>query len=111
MGNSTYLSEATIPHIPCATKNEEVEAKVEEMQNAVTQWTEKVSELRNCYSWLLYYSIPKMMKLYQLIHSDAFPKYEKVARIVQDVSFLVDNMPEQREKLKIGVKVCSLFVT
>ena len=106
LGNPTYLSETTILRIRCCTKNDEVEAKVEEMHNALTQWTEKVAELRNCYSWLLYYSIPKMMKLYQLIHSDKHPEHEKVAKIVQDVSFLVDNTPQQREKLKIGVKVC-----
>ena len=79
---------------------------VQDTQQAVTEWSQQISELRNQYTWLLYFSIPRMLKLYMLMHSEELEKTEKVDKIVCEVSFLATNQQTEREKLRLGVEVC-----
>ena len=107
LGHPHYISERTIeiPSIPCSRRKEEVDVKVQEMQLLVTKWNQEVSHLRASYTWLLYFSLPKILQLNQLIQLEGADT-EKVDRIVHEVSFLAISQPLEREKLSEGVKVC-----
>ena len=107
LGHPHYISEGAIeiPSIPCSNHKEEVDVKVQEIQLLVTKWNHEVSHLRASYTWLLYFSMPKILQLNQLIQLEGTDP-EKVDRIVHEVSFLTISQPLEREKLSEGVKVC-----
>lgn len=81
---------------------EEVVAMVPDTQLLVTKWTHEVSDLRSLYTWLLYFSVPKMLQLYQLIRA---PGAGQVDSIVHEVSFLAVSQSTEREELREGVQV------
>lgn len=76
-----------------------MDSMVQDTQHLVTKWKHEVSDQQTRYSWLLYFSVPKILLLYQLIHT------LKEKEIVREVSFLAINQPEEREKLKNRVLV------
>ena len=94
------MSESKIPPIPCSIMKKAVDALVQDTQKAVLKWSQKMSDLRSQYAWLLYFSISRMLHLYDLIQT------KKDEEILQEVSFLADSQPKAREKLKEGVNVC-----
>ena len=53
------MSESKIPPIPCSILKEKLDVLVEDVQKAVLEWSQKVSDLRSQYPWLLYFSIPE----------------------------------------------------
>lgn len=57
---------------------------VQEMHTSVTKWKQEVSNLRVDYTWLLYFSVPKILLLYDLITSSP----SEAEKIIQEVSFL-----------------------
>ena len=67
-------------------------------------WEKEVARLRNEYDQLLFFSIPKMLQLYQRITADE-PDY---IAIVQNISFLFQNKPHIQKKLKRTIKVCDM---
>lgn len=80
---------------------------VQEAQQVLNKWTQEISELRNRYPWLLYFSIPKVFRLFHLICSSDAQKEDK---IVHQVSYLAINLPAGRKKLKDSVKVRRLLL-
>lgn len=106
LGHPIYLSEDSIPSIPCSRPREAVNATVQDTQLLLTRWTQQVAELRACYSWLLYLSVPRMLQLHQLLLGPAdLGLGERVDRIVHEVSFLAASRPEEIERLRQGVEV------
>lgn len=104
MGNPHFLQSGSIHPIQCSKAKEEVEDIVIKMQHTLTKWNKKVSELRACFPWLLYFSIPKMMLLYKLIHSP-FPS----KKVVHEVSFLVTEGKGNLKK-KVEVSIRNAFI-
>ena len=90
-GHPDYLSEGKVPSIPCSKPTEDVNATVQDTQLVVTKWTQQMAELHDNYPWLLFFSIPRMLQLYWLIHS----KERQVDKIFREVSFLIINQPAQ----------------
>ena len=61
-----------------------------------------VSALREQYEQLLYFSIPKLLHLYQnLLGGKA-----NVGKIANDVSILFQNNHDVQKKLRLTIKVC-----
>ena len=79
--------------------------QVFEVADVLSQWEKDVAKLRVEYEQLLFFSIPKLLHLYQLITASE----PSVTKIVQEVSFLFQNKPKVRRKLKEIVKVCSIY--
>ena len=71
---------------------------------AVLKWSQKVSDLRSQYPWLLYFSISRMLHLYDLIQT------RKEDEILREVSFLADSKPKEREKLREKINVCYQYI-
>lgn len=71
------------------------------MQFVVTEWSQEVSDLRARYTWLLFFSVPKMLLLHKLMHSPPL-EGEKIDNVFHEVSFLVAN---KRENLRSNLQV------
>ena len=67
-------------------------------------WLGKVSQLRREYSWLLFFSVPKLL----LLHSLVDELQPDLAAIVSEISFLFENDSDVREKLTNVLKVKSI---
>ncbi len=61
-----------------------------------------VSELRSEYEQLLFFSIPKLLHLYQNLMEGK----SNINNIVNDVSILFQNSREVQRKIKYTIKVC-----
>lgn len=105
MGHPDYLTVDKIPSIACSHTKESIDGKVQETQTLIKGWNCEVTRLRDQYSWLLYFSVPKMMLLYKAICSLFRGEEKRVDEIVHEVSFLMTNLPADREKLRRGVEV------
>ena len=92
-------SESKIPPIPCSILKGDLNLLVEDTEKAVLEWSQRVSDLRNHYPWLLYFGISRMLHLYDLIQT------RKEDETLREVSFLADSQLKGREKLREGVKV------
>lgn len=85
---------------------EKIDAMVKETQQLVAELSHKVSKLRSDYKWLLYFSVPKMLRLYQFINpSELIGKTKKINSILHEVSFMAVNQTSEREKLKNSIQV------
>ena len=98
LGNLRFLQSGSIIPIRCSVPQEELEAKVEEMQRVHTRWSEHVSEICAQYPWLLFFSIPKILLIYKLILNASS------VEVVHEVSFL----DHDRGSLEIKVQVNSI---
>ena len=67
----------------------------------LSDWKMMVSNLRSEYEQLLFFSIPKLLHLYQ----NLLGGHHNIASIVNDVSILFQNKHEVQRKLKHTVKV------
>lgn len=105
MGHPDYLTVDKIPSIPCSCTKENMESMFEQTQRLITKWSSEVSHLRAQYTWLLYFSVPKMMLLYWLIHDSCQGGEEMVDKMVHEVGFLMINQPGEGEKLRKTVVV------
>lgn len=101
LGHPQYLAESSLPPISCSGSEEKVRITVLEMQDAVEKWQKEVSELRSHYTWLLYFSVPKMLLLHRQINSSP----QDINAIVHEVSFVVYNQKIKRTELQHGVEV------
>ena len=50
-------------------------------------WMECVAELRSQYDWLLFFSVPKLLRLYHLLQEEDL----NLEAIVHEISFLCSN--------------------
>ena len=74
-----------------------------EASQLLSQWEKEVTNLRAEYEQLLFFSIPKLLHLYQnLMAAQPNP-----TDIVHDVGFLFENKPHVQSQLKETVKVHS----
>lgn len=77
--------------------------QVLEANKILSKWEQEVAQLRNEYEQLLYFSIPKLLHLYELITAQD----PSATKIVQEVSFMFQNEVSMRHRLKDVVKVCT----
>lgn len=106
LGHPNYLHEGRIPPIPCSSSKADVDRMVQDTQQLVTTWTHDVSNLRNQYPWLLYFSVPKLLHLYSLIMSTQLEGDDKIDRLLHEISFLAVTHRAETSKLRQGIQVC-----
>ena len=96
LGHPDYAFKESISSVKCQSDIGEVRALVSKMESEVTSWKTKVAELHSLYNWLLYFSVPKLLLLHQLL---LFPtKEDTCENIVHEISFLPvkhDNLAEE----------------
>ena len=67
------------------------------------KWMQHVDELRNQYHWLLFFSMPKILRLYHLL----LERNPNVKSIVREISFLCRNDLAAWENAQVVVEVSS----
>lgn len=72
-------------------------------EKLLAKWTQDVDELRNQYHWLLFFSMPKMLRLNHLLRE----KNPNVEAIVHEISFLCRNDQAAWENAQVVVEVSS----
>lgn len=91
----------------CCIQQEAANERVKETEAELTSWTETVTNLRSQYSWLLFFSVPKLMKLHVLLTAKV--SNNQLDLIVSEISFLCENNEYTRSRIRAGVKVrCSI---
>ena len=76
--------------------------KVQETEDILKGWTEKVVALRQQYTWLLFFSVPKLLKLHGLLINDSI----NISAIVHSISFLFENAFHVRKCMEPVIQVC-----
>lgn len=75
--------------------------QVNEVSKSMIAWEEQMAELRSEYEQLLYFSVPKLLHLYQnLTVPEPSPE-----SIIHDVGFLFENTPSVQAQLKKTIQV------
>ena len=102
-----YINEGNIgPMLSCQFTTEDIEERVRETEVILTMWTHKVANLRKEFSWLLFFSLPKLLRLYRLLSEEQENMDVHLKRIVHEISFLCVNNAEVRKRMKTKVQVC-----
>ncbi len=99
LGYYYSCSKSTIQPFICSNSKDKIDRLVNDTQVVVEKWRQKVSDLRSCHKWLLYFCMPKLMQLYLLIHSPIEVK-ERVDPIIHEVSFLMTNSATDLDDLR-----------
>ena len=107
LGHPDFLHEGCIPPVPCSSHKDQVDRMVQDTQKLVTTWTHEVSNLRNEYTWLIYFSMPKMLHLYGFIMSVRLEGDDKIDRLLHEISFLAVTHTAETSKLRQGIQVCT----
>ena len=80
------------------------------LEEKLSEWRLKLKQLRNDYDKLLFFHIPKMLRMFKMLYRGS-SVLENVPQLVQEVSFLFDSTVETREHitatLQVGVLVCT----
>ena len=74
-------------------------SQVHETEKMLTNWMQRVAELRSQYDWLLFFSVPKLLLVYHLLQE------ENVEAIVHEISFLCSNEQDAWKSAQVEVKV------
>ena len=78
--------------------------KVNNLEKKLTEWRLKLKHLRTDYDKLLFFYIPKMLRMFKMLHTGSSVA-EYVPQLVQEVSFLFDSTAETREHLTASLQV------
>ena len=95
------------PPLSCGRDPHVAEKRVKDMEDELTDWKQSVTKLHSENSWLLFFRIPKLLKLYQLISGNL---EDKETKIINEISFLCLNTVDERLKLKRKLEVGSYFI-
>ena len=107
LGYIQYINEGNIgPALSCQFTTEDIEERIRETEVILTTWTHEVANLRKEFSWLLFFSVPKLLRLYRLLSKEQENMGVHLKRIVHEISFLCKNNAEARKRMKTKVEVC-----
>ena len=95
LGHPEYLAESGVPTIKCS-EDQKVHERVDVMQAEVEEWKQNMLQLQAHFPWLLYFSVPKILLLHQLLSHHQID----LDKIIHEVSFLIINQPQQRSRLQ-----------
>lgn len=106
LGHIQYIDEGnTGPALSCRINSEDAEERVKETEIILTTWTHEVTNLRKEFSWLLFFSVPKLLRLYRLLSEEQGNMDVHLKRIVHEISFLCVNNAEARKRMNVKVQV------
>ena len=96
-----FISES----FPCHVSITEADQKVADVEKQVMDWSKKVTTLRSKYSWLLFFSVPKLLLLYQMVKEANLEFDSDIDNVIREVAFLFENKKNVRSTLRPIVKV------
>ena len=89
----------------CQVSIPEADQKVADVEKQVMDWSKKVTTLRSKYSWLLFFSVPKLLLLYQMVKEANLDLDSDIENVMGEVAFLFENGKNVRSILRPIVKV------
>ena len=78
--------------------------KVIHLEERLADWRQKLKQLRTDYDKLLFFHIPKLLRMYKMLYHDS-SVLANVPQLVQEVSFLFDSTVDTREHLTASLQV------
>ena len=85
-------------------------SKVNSLEKELTEWRLKLKQLHTDYDKLLFFHIPKMLRMFKMLYRGS-SVLENVPQLVQEVSFLFDSTVETREHITATLQVRVLVCT
>ena len=70
-------------------------------QQSFTKWVSEVERLHSSYKWLLFFHIPKLIALYEILRSEKCD----VVGVHQEIGFLFQRDAATRRKLRVAIEV------
>lgn len=80
------------------------------MEHTMDEWSRNIDRLLLKHHWLLLFSLPKLLKLSQLLRSAFQPDYD-AKKIMYEIGFLFCGQMEARKQVLRAVKVIILAHT
>ena len=109
LGNPRYFK-GTIDPLLCSIGRQEADHRVQETAQTLDSWRNRVIELRSQYDWLLFFSIPKILRLYKMLSDKEQYSSLQLDRIVHEISFLCKNDKPTRRDLGHNVQVVTCMI-
>ena len=106
LGHENYIEGNTGPALRCTIDPADAEELVKQTEATLISWTNEVEKLRSEFSWLLFFGVPKLLRLYQLFSEDQEDNVDHLRQIVHEISFLCANTSEARKIMNDKVPVC-----
>ena len=85
----------------CEMKSSNICTQLETIEQEVNDWRSKLAVLHAQYDWLLFLSVPKVLKIYGLL----MQKKPSAFQVTSDISFLFNNDPSAMEAVRNAVEV------
>lgn len=80
--------------------------KKNDLEEKLSDWRKKLKQLHSVYDKLLFFYIPKMLRMSKMLHHGS-SMFEAIPQLVQEVSFLFDSTKEARQHIKAALnEVC-----
>ncbi len=106
LGNPLYFKDTveplcfkgTVEPLPCGIDRTSADARVRETEVNLESWKKRVTALRSQYDWLLFFSIPKILRLYKLV-SLCGERNEQLDKIVDEIKFQSKSDETTRHRL------------
>ena len=109
LGHIQYINEGnTGPPLACTIDPENAEERVKETEVILKTWTHEVERLRHEFSWLLFFGVPKLLRLFRLLSEEQEDSQLHLKRVVHEISFLCTNNVDARQRINASVQVCIL---
>ena len=70
----------------------------------MSKWSQELKQLRTDYDKLLFFHIPKMLRLLKMLHHYS-SVLDNVPQLVQEVNFLFDSTVDTRKRLTTSLQV------
>ena len=107
LGNPQYC-EGKVSNLSCGIDCTTADERVRETEAVVKDWKTRVQDLRCQYKWLLFFSIPKTLRLFKLLSQSNLVSdcSIQVDKILGEICFLFKNDQETRNALKHSIMVC-----
>jgi len=103
LGHPMYLDKNFEDKLECSIANPMVVEKLSSAQQSFIKWVNEVEQLHSSYKWLLFFRIPKLIVVYEILRSEKCD----VARVHQEISFLFQRNATTRQKLHEVIEVSS----
>ena len=84
----------------CVLKSSNICTQLETIEQELNDWRRKLAVLHAQYDWLLFLSVPKVLKIYGLLM-----QRKPAFQVTSDISFLFNNDPSAMEAVRNAVEV------
>ena len=106
LGHIEYINEGEVgPPLHCSVSTETAEETVAQIEAKLTSWRKEVKDLLNKFEWLHFFSVPKLLRMSQLLCQEHEDTDCHIRRVVHEISFLCKNDSVTRTKMYGEVQV------